>query len=93
LIRELINHLLQIIDRNLGLIVENMVVNRACSALDCGVGAQVEVILEGVSNIRFDESAGKSVGISVSSLTVSILREEADVVALCANDDSPLDLY
>jgi hypothetical protein len=93
LIRELINHLLQIIDRNLGFIMENMVVDRACSALNGGVGAEVEVILEGVSDIRFDESARKSVGISVGSLTVSILGEESDVMALCANDDSPLDLY
>lgn len=67
--------------------------DRACSALNGGVGAEVEVILEGVSDIRFDESARESVGISVGSLTVSVLGEEADVMALCANDDSPLDLY
>jgi hypothetical protein len=54
LIRELIDHLLQIIDRNLGLIKENMVVNRASSALNCGVGIEIEVILKRMSDVGFN---------------------------------------
>jgi hypothetical protein len=93
LIRELIDHLLQIIDRNLGLIKENMVVNRASSALNGRVGVEIEVILKRMSDVGFNQSARQGVSIAISSLAVSVLGEEADVMTLGADNDSPLDLF
>ena len=93
MIRELIDHLLQIIDRNLGLVKENMVVNRASSALNGRVGVEIEVILKRMSDVRFNQSARQGVSIAISSLTISILGEEADVMTLGADNDSPLDLF
>jgi hypothetical protein len=93
LIRELIDHLLQIIDRNLGLIKENMVVNRASSALDGSVGIEIEVILKGMSDVGFNQSARQGVSIAIRRLAVSILGEEADVMTLGADNDSPFDLF
>ena len=92
MIRELIDHLLQIIDRNLGLIKENMVVNRASSALNGSVGIEIEVILKRMSDVGFNQSARQGVSIAISSLTISILGEEADVMTLGADSDSPSDL-
>ena len=93
MIRELIDHLLQIIDRNLGLVKENMVVNRASSALNGRVGVEIEVILKRMSDVGFNQSARQGVSIAISSLTVSILGEEADVMTLGADNNSPFDLF
>jgi hypothetical protein len=93
LIRELIDHLLQIIDRNLSLIKENMVVNRASSALNGRVGVEIEVIFKRMSDVGFNQSARQGVSIAISSLAVSILGEEADVMTLGADNDSPLNLF
>jgi hypothetical protein len=70
-----------LVDEGLDLLVgplqlENVVVDRACSPLDGGVGAEVEVVLVGLSNFSFDQSTQQSDGVLV---TVVLLREEADV--------------
>jgi len=70
-----------------------MVVNRASSALNGRVGVEIEVILKRMSDVGFNQSARQGVSIVISSLTVSILGEEADVMTLGADNDSPLDLF
>jgi hypothetical protein len=68
-------------------------VNRASSALDGSVGVEIEVILKRMSDVRFNQSARQSVSIAIRSLAVSVLGEEADVMTLGADNDSPLDLF
>jgi hypothetical protein len=69
-----------------------MVVNRTSSALDSGVSTQVEVILEWMGDISLNERTRKGIGVAVTSLSVILLGEEADVVTLGADYDGPLDL-
>jgi hypothetical protein len=57
------------------------------------VGIEIEVILKRMSDVGFNQSARQGVSIAISSLTVSILGEEADVMTLGADNDSPLDLF
>ncbi len=70
-----------------------MVVNRASSALNGRVSVEIEVILKRMSDIRFNQSARQGVSIAIRSLVVSVLGEEADVVTLGADNDSPFDLF
>ncbi len=93
MIRELIDHLLQVIDRDLGLIKENMVVNRASSALNGSVGIEIEVILKRMSDVGFNQSTRQGVSIAIRRLAVSLLGEETDVMTLGADNDSPFDLF
>tara|TARA_R110002060_G_scaffold8583_1_gene12845 strand:- start:237 stop:389 length:153 start_codon:yes stop_codon:yes gene_type:complete len=50
----LINHLLEVVDRNIGLILQDMVMNWTSGTLNGGMRAEVEVILIGVSDILLD---------------------------------------
>jgi hypothetical protein len=57
-----------LVDEGLDLLVgplqlENVVVDRACSPLDGGVGAKVEVVLVGLSNSSFDQGTQQSNGV------------------------------
>lgn len=92
LVRELVDHLLQVVDRDLGLIHEDVVVNRASSTLDGGVGAEIEIVLKWMSDILFNESTWESVCVTISCLAVTILGEEADMMTLRADNHGPLDL-
>lgn len=67
--------------------------NWTSSTLNGGMGAEVEVILIWVSDILLDQGTWKGICIAVSSLRVALLREEADVVALSTDGNSPLDLF
>jgi len=93
LVRELVDHLLQIGDRNLGIVLKDVVVNRAGGALDGRVSIEIEVILEWMGDIPLNESTGEGVCVAISSLRVTVLGEEADVVTLGADNDGPLDLF
>ena len=46
-----------------------------------------------MSDISLNESARQSIVVAISSSSIAFLGEETDVVALCADDDCPLDLY
>jgi hypothetical protein len=93
LVWELIDHLLELIDRNLGIVLEHMVVNRTSSALDGGVSVEVEVILKWMSDIVLNKSTRIGVLVPVPSHIIPLLREEADVMTLGANSNGPLDLF
>jgi hypothetical protein len=56
------------------------------------VGAEVEVILKGMSDIMLNKSTWVSILVSIRSLTVTVLGEEADMMTLGADNDGPLDL-
>lgn len=88
----LIDHLLEIIDRNLGLIQENLIMDRTRSTLDGSMSIQVEVILIRVSDIVLDECTRKWVAVAIPSLHIIFLGEEADVVTLGTDGDGPLDV-
>lgn len=45
-----------------------------------------------MSNITLNQSTRKRVVVTVCRCIVTLLGEEADVVTLCANGNSPLDL-
>lgn len=70
-----------------------MVVNRTSSSLDGRVRAEIEVILIRMSDVALNKSTRQGVSILVSSLRITILGEETDVMALGADGDSPLDLF
>jgi hypothetical protein len=44
----------------LGLVEKDVVVDRACIALDSGVSTKVEVVLQGLSDSSFDPSSSKA---------------------------------
>jgi hypothetical protein len=46
-----------------------------------------------MSNISLNQGTWKRITILVGSIAITILREEADVVTLGADDDSKLDLW
>jgi hypothetical protein len=52
-----------------------------------------KVVLEWVSDITLNKSTWQGVAILVASRSITIFREETDVVTLCADHDSPLDLF
>lgn len=93
MVRELVDHLLQVIDRDLGVILENVVVNWTSSALDGGMSAEIEVVLKWMSDIMLNKSTGKRVLVLITSLSIIILGEEADMMTLGANNNGPLDLF
>jgi len=93
LVRELVDHLLQIGDRNLGIVLEDVVVNRAGCTLDGRVGVEIEIILKWMSDIALNKSTGEGVRVAIASLAVAVLGEETNVVTLGTNDDGPLDLF
>jgi len=61
----------------------NLVVDGTSSTLDSGVSAEVEVVLEGLSDASLNERARKRVGV----LVTTALREEANVMTLGSDDD------
>ena len=61
----------------------NLVVDGTSSTLDSGVSAEVEVVLEGLSNASLNKCTGKRVGVLVNTA----LREEANVMTLGSDDD------
>jgi hypothetical protein len=78
-----------LVDEGLDLLVgplqlENVVVDRACSPLDGGAGATVEIVLVGLSNFSVDQSTQQSNGVLVTAV---LLREEADVGRLVGAPD------
>ena len=93
LVGELVDHLLELIDWNLSLILENMIMNRTSSALDCRMSVEIEVILEGMSNIMLNQGSWNGVVVAIRCHSIAFLREEADMVTLGADSDSPFDLF
>lgn len=89
LVGELVDHLLELIDRDLGLIQEHMIVDRTSSTLDGRVSIEIEVILKWMSDIMLNESTRKRISIAITSLDIVVLREEANVVTLGANSNGP----
>ena len=67
--------------------------NWTSSTLNGGMRAEVEVILIGVSNILLNQGTWKGICITISSLGVALLGEEANVVTLGTDGNSPLDLF
>jgi hypothetical protein len=92
LIRELVNHLVELIDWNLSLVLENMIMNWTSSALNGGVSIEIEVILEGMSDIVLNQGSWNRVVVAVSGHSIAFLGEEANVMTFGANSDSPSDL-
>lgn len=92
LVAMLIDHLVQLIDRDTRFIHDDMVVRRSSSTLDCRMRTQVEVMLERMRNISLNESSRMCVSILVASAVITSLWEEANLVALAANDDREVDL-
>jgi hypothetical protein len=84
---------LEVVDGDLGFIHDDVVVNWASGTLDGRVGAEVEVILERMSNITLNQSTRERVVVTVGRCMITLLGEEADVVALGTNGNSPLDLF
>jgi hypothetical protein len=57
------------------------------------MSAKIEVVLERMSDIMLDKSTRMGILVPVRSHTVTFFREEADMVTLVADNDSPLDLF
>lgn len=93
LVRVLIYHLLEVVGVELGLVKKDMIVDRTSSALNGRVRAKVEVVLKWMSDITLNQSTRVRVVVLVSGSAITLLGEEADVVALGADGDSPLDLF
>ena len=73
LIRELVDHLVELIDWNLSLILENMVMNWTSSALNGGVSIEIEVILEGMSDIILNQGSWNRVVVAVGGHSIAFL--------------------
>lgn len=88
----IVNHSLKVVHIALSLIQDNVIMHRASSTLDSGVGAEIEVVLERMSDITFDQSPRKRVVVSISRTSITFLGKETDTVSLCAHRNSPFDL-
>jgi hypothetical protein len=85
LVRVGVYHTLELIDVALSLILDDMIMDRASSALNGRVRVQVEVVLKWMSDITLNQSTGERVVVLVRGSTITLLGEETDVVALGAN--------
>jgi hypothetical protein len=83
---------LEFIDIALSLIHNDVVVNRTSSALNGGMGRKIEIIFERMRYISLNKGTRQGVVVTVSGGGVTLLWEEADVMALSANDDCKFNL-
>jgi hypothetical protein len=67
--------------------------NWTSGALDGRVSVEVEVILEWMSDIMFNQGSWNRVAIAISCHSIPFLGEEADVMALGTDSNSPFDLF
>ena len=88
----IVDQSLKVVDVALVLIQDDVVVNRASSTLDSGVGAKIEVVFKRMCDIAFDQSAGKGVVVSIGRTRITFLRKETDVMTLGAYSNGPFDL-
>ena len=88
----LVDQFLEVIYRNVCLVHKNLVMNRSGSTLNRRVRAEIEVKLRRMSDISLNQGTRKWVAILISCRAVTLLREEPDVMTLCTNDNSELDL-
>ena len=79
----LVDECVALVLRPLRLLEKDVVVDGTSSTLDSGVSAEVEVVLEGLSNASLNKCTGKRVGVLVNTP----LREEANVMTLGSDDD------
>lgn len=89
----LVDHLLEVVDGQLDLVENDVVVDGASSTLDSGMGAEVKVILERMSDVFLHKSTRKGIAVTITRARILRCGEEADVVTLGADNDSPLDLF
>ncbi len=91
LVTVLVDEILELIGRHLGLVEEDMVMRWACRPLDGRMRVQVKVILERVGDISLHQGSRMWVHVLVSS-RASLLGEESNVMALRAHGHRELDL-
>ena len=72
------------------LVHDDSVMGGASRALDCRVRVQVKVITKRLSDVAVDQGARDGITVLITSQT--LVREEADMVALLSNNDSKVDL-
>lgn len=84
----LVDHVLELVRTHANLVHQNVIMSRTRGTLDGGVGVQIEIILERVSDVFLNQRAGKR----ILTLVTSRAREEADVVALRGHNHSEFDL-
>ena len=82
LINLLVENRLQLLLAHANLVQDDLVVHRASGTLDSGVGAEVEVVFVWVRGSTLDQGTWQRV-----SITVSLLRKEANMMTLASNDD------
>ena len=91
LVRHLVDHRMQLLDRNAFFIRENMIVCRPSGALKRLVGTEVEIVLEGCGHVTLDQCAGDRVCIVIRR-KCSLIGKETDMVTLLTHDDGKFDL-
>jgi len=92
LIAVMVYHLMELIGWNVCLIKDDVVVRRTSRTLDGRMRAQVEVILKRMSDISLNQNSRNGVLVSVSGSWITLSWEEANLVALAADDNSEQNL-
>lgn len=92
LVAVIVDQALELVDIALSLVHDDLIVDGTSSTLNGGMGAQIEVVLEWMSDISLNKSTREWVVVLISSNRITLLGEETDVVALGADNDSPFDL-
>ena len=87
LIRMLVEHLLEHIDWDVGLIQQHVVMSRARRPFQCFVRTQVDVVLDGVGDIAVDQGPRERVLILITGLA----GEEANVMSLLGHNHGEFD--
>ena len=82
LVNLLVQDGLKLVVAHLGLVEDDMVVSGTSGTLEGGVRAEVKVVLVRLSAASLDQGSGEGVAV-----TVALLGEEANVVALAADDN------
>ncbi len=90
LITVLVDHLLEIFLIVPAFIHQDVIVSGSGSPLDCRVRAQIEVVLEWMSNVALDQDTWHGVAVPVGCYTRS--GEETYVMALLGNYNGEQDL-
>lgn len=84
----LVEHLLEHIDWDVGLIQQHSVMSRARRPFQCFVRTQVDIVVERVGNIVVDEGTRERVLILITSLA----GKEANVMSLLGHNHCEFDL-
>lgn len=90
LVRMLVKHLLELVTSNSAVVHQHMIMGRSRCTLNCTMGTQIEIILEGMGNILLNQRARHRITIFIGRW--GTVREEPNVMTLLGHHHRKFDL-